>query len=412
MAHPRRYRRRRLSILLLPVALAVGVIGLLCSRVGPAPAEPAVAEPAPDTAPAGEFTGRALRPGENLALVLAGLGLPPEAARAAEAALAGTDFDFQRLMPGDSVTLLSVDSVPISLRYQVDLATHYEVRWAGGGAVVERVMAPVETTVVALAGVVRGSLWQSLLDAGANDRLAAAYTCILRHRLPRLRDMQPGDSFRLVVERLAVGDSSYGFGQVHALRYRGAAAVEAFHHARPDGLTFYCDADGRSLARVLDYPPIPGARRTSDFGPRLHPLARRRVQHNGLDYEAPHGTPVRAVAAGVVSRARARRGYGRVVDIEHPRTGLTTRYAHLGRYAAGIRAGAAVAQGDTIGYVGSSGFSSGAHLHFETRRQDRPVDPLDALPSGQREVAAEDRAEFERYVAHCRAVPAEAAIGR
>jgi murein DD-endopeptidase MepM/ murein hydrolase activator NlpD len=401
--------------------VAVGVIVGFCARSRPVPAEAPAAEsvPAADSTGAAEmtpgtFAGRAVRPGENLAQVLGALGLSAEAAGAAATALAGADFDFQRLMPGDSVTVEFREAAPAGVRYHVDIATSYEVRFGRDSAdpaiptaTARRVTAPVETTVIALVGDIRGSLWQSLLDAGADERLAAAYTSILRHQLPALRDMHPGDSFQLVVERLAVGDSAYGFGRIHALRFRGGVDVWGFHHARPDGLAFYCDADGRSLGPVLSYPPVVGARRTSDFGPRLHPVVRRRVQHNGLDFEAPHGTPVRAVADGVVSRASWRRGYGRTVEVEHAAAGLT-RYSHLSRYAEGIRSGAAVGRGDLVGYVGSTGLSSGAHLDFGTLRDGRHVDPLGVLPARFEQVEPGERDEFERFVAACRSAIARA----
>ncbi|MFO7676623.1 MAG: M23 family metallopeptidase [bacterium] len=435
---------RPTAVILLAAAGAGAVVGV-CARSRP-PAASAVEAAAPvesvPVLPAGSFSGRVVGPGENLAQVLAALDLSPEDARAAVAALGRVDFDFQRMLPGDSVTVEYAGaqasplagSRPARLRYDVDLATSFEVRFGPDTAEACRVMAPVETTAVALVGIVRVSLWQSLLDAGADDRLAASYTSILRHRLPRLRDMHPGDSFAVVVERLAVGDSFYGFGRIHALGYVGVVEAWGFHHSpggpaagkprlrrgadegflpdsgtdsrrgAPGGLTFYCDADGRSLGPVLSYPPVVGARRTSDFGPRLHPVVRRRIQHNGLDYEASHGTPVRAVEAGAVCRAGWRSGYGRTVEVEHATAGLVTRYSHLSRYAEGIKPGAAVGRGDLVGYVGSTGLSSGAHLDFGTLRDGRHVDPLEALPSRVEEVGPAEWPEFERFRDSCRAI--------
>lgn len=401
-----RLRGPVLAVFVLAAAVGGTVIGIrsrparTAVGAGPADSVPEPVEPAPD------FAGRTVGTGENLALVLAALGLSAEETHAAVDALGRTDFDFQRMMPGDSLTLELVDSLPARLRYHVDLATSYEVRLAGDSAFAARVMVPVETTTVALVGAVRGSLWQSLLEAGADDRLAAAFTCILRRDLPPSRKTHAGDSFHLVVERLAVADSFYGFGNVHALGYRGGVEVEAFHHARPDGVTFYCNEAGRSLGPVLGYPPIPGARMTSDFGPRLHPVLRRRVRHNGLDFEAPYGTPVRAAADGVVRQVRAWRGFGRMVELEHDRPRLKTRYAHLSRYGEGIRPGALVRQGEVVGYVGSTGLSSGAHLHFETLKGGRQVNPLEVLPARIEEVGPGERAGFERFVADCRALVA------
>ena len=107
-----------------------------------------------------------------------------------------------------------------------------------------------------------------------------------------------------------------------------------------------------------------GGRRTSDFGLRYHPIRRRRIKHNGLDYAAPYRSEVRAVAAGTVTTRRWRGGYGRSVVVSHE-GGITTRYSHLSRYGPGIRTGARVSKGQVVGYVGSTGLSTGFHLDFE-----------------------------------------------
>ena len=198
------------------------------------------------------------------------------------------------------------------------------------------------------------------------------------------------------------GGVFYQFGDIVALRYRAAdKTTEAFLFRESDGSSFYCDSTGRSLDRQLEYPPVFGGRRTSDFGWRFHPIRRRRIRHNGLDYAAPYGAQVRAVLAGTVAMCRWQSGYGRSVMVRHDdRT--TTRYSHLSRYGPGIKRGVLVSKGQVVGFVGSTGLSTGFHLDFEARRDGKPVDPLEVLPSGYRQVPESQMQGFRQMVSELR----------
>jgi murein DD-endopeptidase MepM/ murein hydrolase activator NlpD len=132
---------------------------------------------------------------------------------------------------------------------------------------------------------------------------------------------------------------------------------------------------------------------------RMHPILRRIMPHNGVDYAATAGTPVRATADGSISWAQPRGGYGNLVEIQHP-SGYSTRYAHLSGFASGVRPGAAVQQGEVVGFVGSTGLSTGPHLHYEVRRQGQPVNPeavaMEAGPAVDVGYAPEWRSERQR----------------
>lgn len=355
----------------------------------------------PDTGVTTERRDRAvatLREGEFLGRLLARLELEPERARQAESALAATGLDFRRLQVGDSVLLEKVGGRPVRLVYRHEPTAFHEVRFHPDGATGARVELPVDTVPAVIGGTVEGSLWRSVLGAGGDAKLVADMTSVLRPVLLRPERAERGDSFAIVVDRLTVDGSPLGFGYIHCLFYRGvedSAGVWAFFVVRPEGQGFYCDDSGRSLGRLLEYPPVTEGRRTSDFGMRVHPMSRRRRMHDGLDYTAPRGTPVRAVAAGRVGFRRWNGGYGRTVAVDHGNR-TSTRYAHLSGYADGIEPGAAVARGQAVGYVGSSGYASGNHLHFEVRQADRPVDPLGVLPSRRAEVSRAERPGFER----------------
>jgi murein DD-endopeptidase MepM/ murein hydrolase activator NlpD len=187
---------------------------------------------------------------------------------------------------------------------------------------------------------------------------------------------------------------------IRVLTAEAAVAGElhtAFYFER-DGKPGYYDPFGRSLDEHPWVGPLSTIRVSSPFGlRRLHPILRRVLPHTGVDYAAARGAPVFSTADGVVSSAGDRGGYGNLVEIQHP-NGYTSRYAHLSRIAPTTYAGAPVRQGALIGHVGMTGLATGPHLHYEVRRNGRPVDPTRlALDAGlSRELAADDSWAMER----------------
>ena len=166
-------------------------------------------------------------------------------------------------------------------------------------------------------------------------------------------------------------------------------------HTNDDGITDYYDEDGRSAKKFLVRKPLTTGRITSNFGWRVHPILGYRRLHPGVDYAAPRGTPILAAGNGVVERAGPSSGYGNFTLIKHT-NGYETAYGHQTAFAKGIAPGVSVRQGQIIGYVGSTGLSTGPHLHFEIRVNGQPVDPLRIrLPRG-RVLEGDYLASFER----------------
>jgi murein DD-endopeptidase MepM/ murein hydrolase activator NlpD len=176
-------------------------------------------------------------------------------------------------------------------------------------------------------------------------------------------------------------------------------AYHAFLWRAPDGDEGYYDETGRSSRKSFLRSPMEFSRITSGFTQaRLHPVLHTMRAHKGTDFAAPEGTPVRATADGVVMVAGEQNGYGNVVILQHDNT-YSTVYAHLSRFAPAVRGGSRVRQGDTIGYVGQTGWATGPHLHYELRIDGEPRDALTvALPSAT-PVADDERAEFSAEIA-------------
>jgi murein DD-endopeptidase MepM/ murein hydrolase activator NlpD len=164
----------------------------------------------------------------------------------------------------------------------------------------------------------------------------------------------------------------------------GGNSRRIYRFVTPDGQVDYYNAKGESVRKALLRTPIDGARLTSSFGSRLHPILGYTIQHKGVDFGAASGTPIMAAGSGVVAEAGWKGGYGRYVRIRHS-NGYSTAYAHMSQFGRNIKTGARVNQGEVIGYVGATGMATGPHLHYEVMQNDKQINPVSAkVPSGQK----------------------------
>ncbi|WP_434626663.1 M23 family metallopeptidase [Chromobacterium sp. CV08] len=228
------------------------------------------------------------------------------------------------------------------------------------------------------------------LKRGAAAELAAARVpADIRNQLSEvfsdqfeLSSLKPGDRINLVYETMVYAGTSIASGNLLAVSIERAGRLhQAFYFAHDSESGAYYDGEGKPVKKGFSRQPVGGARISSGFGLRMHPILHSLRMHSGIDYAASAGTPIVAPADGELVKVARENGYGNVVMIRHnPK--LTTLYAHMRAFGKGIRAGGKVKAGDVIGYVGSTGRSTGAHLHFEVRVNDQPVDPAtNALPT-------------------------------
>ncbi|MCS6931196.1 MAG: M23 family metallopeptidase [Acetobacteraceae bacterium] len=360
---------------------------------GEGPEEPPGAEP-PSPEPAEQTL--AVAPGDTLISLLLAAGVDRAEAHAALLAL-GTVFPPQRLRPGQEVTIRTApeeDSRLLSL--SLDAAPGHTVlverrdgRWVAEEARVPetRHLARIET------GVERG-VFPAMVEAGLPPNLAHAVVRALSHRVDFQRDIREGDSIVVAFERLRGPDGELlRHGRVLHARLTLSGREISIWRREADGEVHWYDDAGRPLAGGLLRTPLDGARISSRFGARRHPILGYTRMHSGLDFAAPAGTPVYAAADGVVESVRSERGYGNVIRLRH-QGGMLTLYAHLSRFAPGLRAGVRVRQGQTIGRVGSTGLSTGPHLHYEVHIAGRAVNPATASPPPPPALAGRAAAEF------------------
>lgn len=260
---------------------------------------------------------------------------------------------------------------------------------------------------LAIAGVIHSSLYNALNESGigvlppsARHQLAWSLADIFEYKVDMSRDLRQGDKFHLLVERLQKPNGAIIVNKVLGARLAlggGSNPLEAIHFDTPGSSTGqYYDASGISLRAAFLRAPVAFRRITSIFGARKHPIFGEWRNHTGTDYAAPMGTPIRAIGDGIVVFAGRKGGYGNVIDIRH-RNGMVSRYGHMRNFAPGMRAGTRVAMGNTIGFVGMTGWATGPHLHFEIRVSGVARDPRLALQSkGGEPIPSGERSLFQK----------------
>jgi murein DD-endopeptidase MepM/ murein hydrolase activator NlpD len=351
-----------------------------------------------------------VRPGETLERAVQRAGVTAEEAQQAVDALgramdtihikAGLDFDAAVAQPhgGDRPARL----VGLSLR--TGPATALTLSRTFDGALRLRALEEKVTDETKVAdGEIQGSLYESAARLGATPAITAQVAKLFAHKLDFQRDIQPGDDFRLVFDR-KVTESGRTI-ETGDLEYAELHGVKFFRFERDGGDAEYFDETGKNIRGFLLRTPVDGARLTSGFGKRRHPILGYARAHQGVDFGAGGGTPVLAAGDGVVVKAGRWGGYGNWLQIRHA-GGWDTGYAHLSRYAKGLRPGMKVRQGQVVAYVGSTGMSTGPHLHYEVWQRGRRVNPVGAkVPQGTVLAGAElarfraEKSRLERLLA-------------
>jgi murein DD-endopeptidase MepM/ murein hydrolase activator NlpD len=210
------------------------------------------------------------------------------------------------------------------------------------------------------------------------------------------RKVSPGDSFDVFFDGPDEGDGRDDVGEVLYTAMTVDGLTRSFYRFRtPDGIVDYYDEQGNSAKKFLMRNPVKGGRYTSGFGTRRHPLLRVTRMHTGVDWAAPTGTPILAAADGTVERVGRQGGYGNYIRIKHA-NGFATAYGHLSRYADSLKPGLQVKQGQVIGYVGSTGFSTGPHCHYEILVNNKFVNPMTIQVPRGLQLSGKQLAEFKR----------------
>jgi murein DD-endopeptidase MepM/ murein hydrolase activator NlpD len=261
------------------------------------------------------------------------------------------------------------------------------------GLRLKRIPIAVDSTPLRIEGTVGGNLQRALRGAGIPANLAGDFIKTMGYVVDFQRGVGKRDRFAIVVERdrAATGEIRFGRLLFAGLERPGKAPVELGRFDIGGSSQFY-RANGESARKGLMGTPVEGARLTSGFGMRFHPLLSYSRMHQGVDFGAPSGAPILAAASGTVSFAGRHGGHGNYVQLKHSKE-LMTAYAHMSRFA--VRAGQQVAQGQVIGYVGSTGMSTGPHLHYEVWLRGRATNPVSLKFIGGSKLSGGNMTRFE-----------------
>jgi murein DD-endopeptidase MepM/ murein hydrolase activator NlpD len=337
-----------------------------------------------------------LRRGHTLSEVLRRDGVSPQAINQIARALKG-HFNFRRAKPGQSYRLVRDGAGNVQeFRFHASPVQTFTVtRTRGGEFKASTEEGDLEPRSTRIAGVITSTLFQSITNLGEDGSLARDFADIFAWDVDFQRKVRPGDSYQILYERLyrnvAGRDTYVRPGRILAARFQNEEGeYTAVYFETKDGHGGYYRPDGSSVEGTFLMAPLRHARITSNFSSaRRHPILKITRPHHGVDYAASIGTPVLAVADGVVVQRSWTGGNGNLVQIRH-QNGYLSSYAHLSRYADGLRVGDRVEQKQVIGYVGQTGLATGPHVCFRIQRNGKYVDPSRLrMPSGMPIVKAQ-----------------------
>jgi len=272
----------------------------------------------------------------------------------------------------------------ISLFYPIDAITSVDVKRNKDTFDISKIILELDRKQVVLSNTIKNNLYSSAVNAGVEPNIIVEFANIFGFEVDFQRDIRKGDSFEVYYEQF-VDDNNIvrRTGKIiYASMFVNNKEISLYNFKYNNKIGFY-DVDGKSVIKTLMKTPINGARLSSSFGMRKHPILGFNKLHKGTDFAAPRGAPVMASGNGVVVMAQKYKGYGNYILLKHNST-YKTAYAHLSKYGRNIRKGTRVIQGQIVGYVGSTGMSTGPHLHYEVIKNEKKINSQRLkLPTGK-----------------------------
>lgn len=320
-------------------------------------------------------------------------------------AVSGARALVDRLVPGEALRLTHRDGQLLALERNLSLTEQLKVTRAADGFRADVSARPIEAHVAVAHGVIDSSLFDAAQSAGLQDQTVMQLAQVFGWDIDFALDLRPGDEFTVNYQRLYQNGTYLQDGPILAARFTNQGrVVRAVRYRAPDGSERYYSPDGRSMQKAFLRAPLEFRRVSSGFSrARSHPILDLVRAHQGVDYAAPTGTPVRAAGDGRVRFRGVKGGYGNLLEIDHG-GGIVTVYGHLSRFAGSARVGAHVQQGQTIAYVGMTGLATGAHLHYEYRLNGHYLDPQHVRLPDATPLAPALAADFQRQSAPLLAV--------
>ncbi len=291
----------------------------------------------------------------------------------------GGIFDFRRMRAGNPYYVMHEGDSSKTMKYFIyeKNKVEYVVCHLTDSICVYMGEKEVEVRQKSASGVINSSLYMTLIDNGLPITLALKLADVYAWTID-FYHLQPGDKFKVIYEEQFVEEASIGVKEIKAAYFEhyGKEIYACLYTSPEDTIAKFFDQNGENLQKAFLKMPLKFGRLSSRYNPsRYHPVLKRRKAHLGTDYAAPHGTPILSTGDGVVIERAYKKHNGNYIKIKHNST-FTTQYLHMSKFAKGIRVGTYVSQGQTIGYVGSTGLATGPHVCYRFWKNNKQVDPL------------------------------------
>ncbi|WP_300667446.1 M23 family metallopeptidase [Desulfoluna sp.] len=285
-------------------------------------------------------------------------------------------YDLTTIRVGKDWRVATVDDQFERFEYIIDSESYLEVSRDGESYKAARKPIAYEVKRVTVRGNIRTSLYEAMASINEKTILAVRLGNLFGWEIDFIHDLRVDDSFSVLVEKRYSGSTFKGYGKILAAEFINQGQhYEAYRLENEDGSADYYSRAGKNLRHAFLKTPVAFTRISSGFSlRRYHPIQKRYKPHYGVDYAAPTGTPIYAIASGTLKRVASNNSSGNHIFITHS-NGYESGYLHMSRFAKGIRTGKKVEQGDLIGYVGSTGLATGPHLCFRMKIHGKPVDP-------------------------------------
>jgi murein DD-endopeptidase MepM/ murein hydrolase activator NlpD len=334
--------------------------------------------------------------GDNLAMIFDRAGLSPRQLHNLLSLNKNAKKTLTRVKPGQEFKLrINAAGELDELVYQQSETHAFKAKREGEVYIFNSNERQYEHRATYAKGVIDSSLFESAKDAGLSENLTMDLAYIFGWDVDFALDIREGDRFTVVYEELFLDGKKVGDGNILSAEFVNQGhSYKAVRYEDPKGNASYYTPEGRSMRKAFLRTPVSLARISSRFGKRHHPTLKRTKQHKGVDYAAPRGTPIKATGDGKIVWRGRKGGYGKTIVLDHGNN-YTTLYAHMNNYSRKFRSGSRVKQGDIIGFIGSTGRSTGPHLHYEFRVSGHHRNPLTVKLPKASPVNKKHREDFE-----------------
>ena len=308
-------------------------------------------------------------------------------------------YPLTRLKAGQPYTIASRNGEFKQLSYEINETAKLLIEKQDGEFCVAKQPIAYETRKTLVSGTIHSSLYTAVSEAGEEPEFALLLAEIFAWDVDFVRDLRQGDHFTALVEKRYRKGKHSGYGRILAASFTNKGKTfQAFWYEDTQGEGSYFDARGQSVRKAFLKAPLSFTRISSGYSNnRLHPVLKIRRPPHGIDYAARTGTPIKTVGDGVIMTRSYAKGAGRYVKVRHP-NGYVTVYNHMSRFASNLRTGQKVRQGEVIGYVGSTGLSTGPHLDFRMKKHGTYVNPLKVESPPCEPVPSEEKERFQAHI--------------